>query len=394
MSRVVLPGCLVATACVLGPLLCSCDGRGAPPPLVETLASETTEAEETSTPPVVPDPPLPFGEIALTGPADADCPAGENLTILLDGDRVVDTRFTTGGDQPSAVLAVTEGDGTLGVVVEDAGAHAPSFERNLDTWLDRLGSDRLAAAHRAVLVSHPHTIGRMLLPANKVPKPVESPRVFQSLFQRLGAVGIQGPNLGAICRSARRDTTWDVSSFCDRELHSLEPGLTPLRWEDASASGRVRLLTYAIAPPEVDEIPFQPMETVLVVGTDSGYLVYTLCSHMPRHVDPPFHAAYLVREAIDDGQLAAGPIHTVVTGTCGVIRAFHHSGGVDSEGRFDRAGFARRAAAMKADLGVARLFITHCGLYGTNREALAPFHEAFGDAVELAYPGACIPLEP
>ena len=399
MTRAVSP--LVVTAVlVLGLAISCCDGRGAPPPLVETLEAPPVPATGTLEPPTeeASPPPLPSEEIALAGPADANCPADESLTILLDGDRVVDSRFATGGDQPSAVLAITEADGTLGILVEDAGTHAPSLERNLDTWLDRLGRERLAGAHRAVLVSHAHTVGRMLLPANKVPKPVESPRVYDALFQRFGTIGIQGPNLAQICQTARRDTTWDVSAFCDRELTTLEPGVSALRWEDASASSRVHVLTYAIAPPEVDEIPFQPLESVLVVSARSGYLVYSLCSHIPeaaRHgSEPPFHAAYLVREAMDQGLLAREPIHTIVTGTCGVNRTFHHHGGDGGEARFDSAEFVRRATAMKTDLGVERLYLTHCGLYRTNREALQPFHEVFGDAVEMAYPGACIPLAP
>ena len=390
--------CFVTLILVLGPLMSCCDGRGAPPPLVETLDA-TPDTSSPDPPTEEPSPaPLPSDRIAVAGPADANCPADENLTILLDGDRVVDSRFTTGGDQPSAVLAVTEADGTLGVLVEDAGAHAPSLERNLDTWLERLGAERFAGAHRAVLVSHAHTIGRMLLPANKVPKPAESPRVFDALFQRFETAGIQGPNLAQICQTARRDTTWDVSAFCDRELTSLEPGVSALRWEDASASGRVHVLTYAIAPPEVDEIPFQPLESVLVVSTPAGYLVYSLCSHMPedaRHgEEPPFHAAYLVREAMEQGLLSEQPIHTIVTGTCGVVRTFHHHGGDQGDARFDSAEFVRRASAMKTDLGVKRLYLTHCGLYRTNREALQPFHEVFGDGVEMAYPGTCIPLTP
>jgi len=97
---------------------------------------------------------------------------------------------------------------------------------------------------------------------------------------------------------------------------------------------------------------------------------------------------------MDQGLLARAPIHTVVTGTCGVIRTFHHHDGVGGEGRFDREEFERRARGMKADLGVERLYLTHCGLYPTNREALAPMHDAFGDAVQMAYPGTCIPLAP
>ena len=319
---------------------------------------------------------------------------GESFTVLLDGEPQGDPAMIGGGDQPSVVIALTGADGTLGVIVEDVGGHAPALDHNLGAWVERFGTERVVTARHALVISHPHTVGRMLLPGNKPIPPEASTAAFDVVTERLGTHTIQGPNLDEMCGLARGQPTRDASGFCERPRTVLEPGLAALQWSDGTSSSRVHLLTYPISPPEIDDVPFQPLETLLVVSAPPGYLVYSVCSHRPMDVaageTPPFHAVYRVKESMDGGQLPPGPIHTLVTGTCGVVRSFRMAHGE----AFDPGVFGSLARALRDDLGVERLVLSHCGLYPHHRQAIEPLREVFADELLLAHPGTAIPLSP
>ena len=336
--------------------------------------------------------------IPLAAPAGDSCKAHESLTILLDGDRSVDPVYKPEGSQPSVVLGLTEGDGVGGLLVEDLGDHAPALEYNLDAWLTRWRIEESTYPRRALLISHPHTIGRMILPGKSPQRVEEGPAVLDWTLRRLGDASLTSPNFADLCDAARRDVSWPVAPACERPFHDLEPGLTPLVWGDGTPSQRVFLYTYAISPVEIDQVPFQPLETVLIVSAPPGYLLYSVCSHLPmdhsQEHPAPFHVAYRVRERMDAGGLEPGPIHTVITGTCGVLRTFEPTASKSERGAFDTAEFGRRAAQMREDLGIQRLYLSHCGLMRTSQHSLQPFLDAYGGRIGLAYPGACIPLRP
>lgn len=337
-------------------------------------------------------------DIRLAAAAGAGCAAHESLTILLDGEQVVDAAYHNDGGQPSVVVGLTEADGISGVLVEDLGDYAPAMNHNLDAWLERWHIEEATHPRRALVISHPHTVGRMILPG-KFPRQVEEgPAVIDETLKRLGKASLTSANFDDLCALASQEPDSPVAPACNHPHHALEPGLAPLVWGDGTESGRVFLYTYAISPVEVDEVPFQPLETVLIVAAPPGYLVYSVCSHLPMgHTedDPaPFHVAYRIKALMDAGELEPGPIHTLVTGSCGVVRTFDKSGGFTAQGTHDLEGFTDRATKLREDLGVQRLFLSHCGLYRSFQYTLRPFHAAFGDRVQLAYPGACIPLAP
>ncbi len=360
--------------------------------LVEAQATQRQDSRHDL--PVLPlDTHVPLAEIAGEG-----CAAHESLTILLDGERVLDPLYQSQGGQPAVVLGLTEADGVSGVLVEDLGDYAPAMNHNLEAWLNRWRIEEATYPRRALVVSHPHTVGRMILPGKIPRRAEEGPAVIDETLRRLGEASLSSANLDDLCAVARRDSNWPVAPVCDHPHHALEPGLEPLVWGDGTLSSRVFLYTYAIAPVEVDEVPFAPQETVLVVAAPPGYLVYSVCSHLPldhsEQAPAPFHVAYRIKALMDAGELEPGPIHTVITGTCGVMRTFDKTGGITEQGVFDGEGFAARAAKMRDDLGLQRLFLSHCGLNRAFQHSLEPLHAAFGDDARLAYPGACIPLSP
>ena len=336
--------------------------------------------------------------VRLADAAGEGCAAHESLTILLDGERVVDPLYLSEGGQPAVVVGLTEGDGVSGVLVEDLGDYAPAMNHNLEAWLNRWRIEEATYPRRALVISHPHTVGRMILPGKFPQRQEEGPAVIDETLRRLGKASLTSASLDDMCDLARRDSEWPVAPACDHPHHALEPGLEPLVWGDGSVSGRVFLYTYAISPVEVDEVPFQPLETVLIVSAPPGYLVYSVCSHLPldhsEDSPAPFHVVYRIKALMDAGELEPGPIHTLVTGTCGVIRSFEKTGGFTGQGIFDGEAFAARAAQMRDDMGLQRLFLSHCGLYRTSQHSLRLFHSVFGDGVRRAYPGACIPLTP
>jgi len=336
---------------------------------------------------------IPFAEAAGEG-----CTAHESLTILLDGGRSLDPLYRAAVGQPSVALGLTDGDGVSGVLVEDVGDHAPAMNHNLAAWLSRWRIEESTYPRRALLISHPHTVGRMLLPG-KSPQPVEEgPAVIDETLRRLGQASLIAANLAELCALAREDGSWPVAPACEHPRHALGAGLEPLVWGDGTVSSRVFLYTYAISPVEVEEVPFKPLETVLIVSAPPGYLVYSVCSHMPMRRDEehpaPFHVAYEVKALMDAGELEPGPVHTLVTGACGMLRTFELTSDKDDRNMFVAAEFGRLAAKMRDDLGIQRLYLSHCSLVSTSQRALKPLHDTFGDSVRLAYPGACIPLSP
>lgn len=326
---------------------------------------------------------IPLGEPARDG-----CAPFDSLTVLLDAHTVADEAYRAGGSphgQPSIVLAVTEPDGREEAVVVDLGESVGAAVHNFDQWLARAGAPSGRRMPSATVISHLHTL-RMFLPQPPgAKKPLVGPEEFSGALSRLAPGVIRGSNLDAFCQIA---TDASAVELCERPLVTLAPGLEALVWEDGRASDRVHLLT---SPIDDHNLPFEPTETVLVVAAEPGYLVYSVCSHMPSRTAedhlPPFHAVHQVRAAMLDGRLPEGPVHTLVTGGCGLearAHAISQVGGVP-----EHEVYAREFARLQTELGVSRIFLTHCGIDMASR-----FRTAFGDHARLAVPGTCIPLSP
>lgn len=310
----------------------------------------------------------------------------DRLTFLMDGHVAADSRFRTGGRQPAAVMEITETNGRRGLLFVDLGDDAEIFRHNLELVENQAGNfDR-----RAVVLTHAHTHagGKSIRPNST--RSDGLPHVWD----HYGPLPVQGTNLADSCRSERINQTWRDAGLCDGKQTDLMPGLVPLQWSDGPSS-RVHLLTYPIDPPE-HGIPFAQMETVIAIRSGAGYIVYTTCSHMhrlePGGTAPPLHGAYLVKAAIDDGRLEPGPIHTVVTGTCGLLRTFAIHGGKDHEGFLSAPLFLERLTALRDELGIRELYLSHCALGEEGNPVHMMFLDVFGDGLRLAYPGTSLEL--
>jgi len=304
----------------------------------------------------------------------------------MDGDQASDQRFHTGGGQPSAVLTITEPDGRQGVLVIDLGDDKRIFEHNLDIALEGTGDP----AGTAIVFTHAHTYA-----GGKVVR-TDRPEAdgLAEMLGRFPQTRIQGTNVKDSCRADRIHESWREAGLCEDDHIELLPGLVPLQWSHGP-SKRVFLLTYIIEPPE-HNIPFAQMETLVVVRDSRGYLLYSTCSHTRRMElgddHPPMHAAYLLLDAMEDGLLPRLPVHTLVAGTCGMLQTFSLHGGRDERGNLVAQRFVDHLHGLKEDLGLERLYLSHCGLREEGNPVQMMFLEVFGDGLRLAYPGTSLEL--
>jgi len=305
----------------------------------------------------------------------------------MDGEKAADGRYRPGGGQPAAVLAIQE-QGGGGMVLLDLGDDQAIFQHNLLAWLEHRGMDPGAFPRRALVISHGHTIA-----PRGAPPHFQWHDGFTAAWKKLGPLRVMGPNLADLAREDRINPAWSAAEKRFGAPRSLKPGLEPLQWADGTRSRRVFLLTYPFSPPE-SGVPFQPLETMVVVAARPGYLVYSVCSHMAldagRH--PPLHAAELVRKYMDQGRLKPGPVHTLVTGTCGMSRSFDHRS-ESAEAAFDRTTFQQQLTTLKQDLGLRRVYFIHCA-HGGLPEMHQAFQNLFKAAARHAFPGTRILLSP
>ena len=324
--------------------------------------------------------------LALEGPARDGCATFDSLTVLLDGHTVADPAYHAGGSphgQPSVVLAVTEPDGREEAVVVDLGESIGTAAHNFGQWLGRAPEGASERLPSATVISHLHTL-RMFLPGPEGGKGSRlGPEEFRSALARLALGEVRGSNLDAFCEIAAETP---AAPLCERPLVTLEPGLEPLVWRDGTASDRVHLLT---SPIDDHGLPFVPTETAIVVSTETGYLVYSVCSHMParthEHRTPPFHVVQQLVDAMRAGSLPEGPIHTLVTGGCGMEA---RAGAIARDhGESVHDVYGREIQRLQRELGVRRVVLTHCGIDLSHH-----YRVAFGDDLTLAVPGSCVPL--
>jgi len=333
-------------------------------------------------------------EIPLGTPGTDGCAAADNFTILLDGGRTVDPRYRAVHGQPSVAIRVTEPGGEVGLLLVDVGGDAAALEKNLGTWL--ADGDGSRASQRAVVLSHAHTFAGWILPLPPDGKR-PSPGVFEAIATLMGEYSLQAPNSEDLCGLGPPPDNGGARRICGARTGALKPGLAPLVWHDGSLSQRIHTLTYPISPEERDEVPFQPLETAVVVASGKGYLVYTACSHTrqsePDATTSPFHAVELVKAEMDRGKLPPGPVHTLVSGTCGMVRGFELSCQREGKEGFDGAQFAARLRRVGQAVGLKEVFVAHCA-FAVRPETILPlFHQEFPDGLRLAFPGTCIPLE-
>ena len=321
-------------------------------------------------------------------------PARNTLTILMNGSRAADERFKPGGRQPAVLFRIEEDDGECGLLLVDAGDDERIFTVNFEAWLASADLDSGRIDRGAVLLSHGHTFG----PPDPGAPDADRSDGLNCFLERCGSSHIYAPNLDVFCRLGLFNRAWLGSGICDGKGIDLSPGVRRLEWSDGTLSG-VHFVTYPVALPETG-VPFSPDESVTVVPDGDGCLVYSVCSHMRRpdaeKTPPPFHAAYIVREAMDGGEVPRSPIRTLVTGACGMMRTFsERDDKTTPDGTFDRAAFINKLRTMKNDLGIERVYLVHCALVRRDPDqAQALFREVFGENVEPAYPGAVIPIAP
>ena len=341
----------------------------------------------------------PQGPTPAIAPAAPDgCPGTDSLTILLDGDECADSAFHTGGDQPAVIARLTEPEGDTAIVLIDAGVSHGAIENNLRQWYQRQdlptpgGQDGIL---RAFLLSHFHTyFGVKALPWEFESGPADS---LGEARDRLGDIPVQGPNIADLC-SDPAEVVWNpVARRLCADARVTKPGLAPVRYSDGTLSRRAWTVTYPIASEERAELTFQPYESVFVFRTESGYLVYSVCSHAHQpeqetHPDRPFHAVELVQEHIDAGGLAPGPIHTLITGVCGMNQVIMEGdGGKPPPFEEIQERYRSRISAVAERIGLQRVYLSHCARYFVDKVPQA-FMEVFGERVQRAVPGSCIPL--
>ena len=340
---------------------------------------------------------LPFEPATVTlAPAKtvADLkPQLERLTILMNGRFCADNDYAPYGAQPAAVLELRGDEAEWLRLFVDAGDSPAVFNQNLEAWRATSSCDMARTCRSAVLFSHFHTFAA----PDNAPAGAAWPDGLPLLREAFGPGPWLVPDLPELCARNMINPAWAPFGPCEQGATAVKPGVSSVPWPGGAGNDRVHLVTYPTAPPD-PHIPFEQHETVVAVAAgDGGYLVYSVCSHIhgtPAEQAPPFHAAYVVKEAMDKGELPAGPIHTIVTGTCGMVRQFGLSGGIDRDGNWDGARFMQRLEAMRDELGIRRVYLTHCALMGERGSAVhAMFGKVFGNGLRLAYPGTVIPLQ-
>ena len=327
-------------------------------------------------------------EVAVAGPAALSCPGGEGLTILLDGEECADPAYRDSRGQPAAVVRLQEKSDSALILI-DVGLDPAAFRQNLGVWAAGVPDGKLPA-RRAMVLSHAHTYAPLLMGGKKGHDPAAA---LTAAWEVLGNIPVSGPNLADICAHAGENIAGPAARLCGSLARSLEPGLRPVAYADGTKSNRAWLYTWAISPEERAEVPFQPLETLLIVSSGAGYLVYSICSHMAQETDgiQELHIVERVADLAASGKLPPGPVHTLITGLCGVIRTFEETGGKTASGAFDSQGFVRRLENLQKKTGLQRIYFSHCGL---RMDPIYPlFQRVLGEEnVRIALPGSCIPL--
>ena len=324
----------------------------------------------------------------------------DGMTLLLDGQECADPGFHVGLDQPAAIVRLTEDGAGTALLLIDVGVSPEALRNNLGRWFAQQGLPPGLpdpALPRAILFSHVHTFGDLMAPLGSFAwmAPGESLREAQEL---LGVDTVQGPNRAGLCDGDVRVLRNPAArALCDGAMRETEPGLAPVRYTDGTASRRAWTLTYPIAPGERGELAWQPEESVFIFRTGEGYLVYSVCSHAlqpgpgPRD-QRPLPGIELVQDRIDAEELPPGPIHTLVTGACGMDQMLtEFNGGAPMFIKEDPERLAGRLRALSARTGLRRVYLHHCARHF---EQFWPvFMDVFGAAnVQRALPGSWIAL--
>ena len=340
---------------------------------------------------------LSWGVLPDIAPTAGTGAAGrDGLTVLLNGEESADPAFRPGGSQPAVAVRLTEPGGQVAFVLIDIGDSSDAFLHNLGQWGEQQNLASLPENDRfkkALYVSHVHSYQALFaLLENQARKSIES---LSGAWEHFGHITVQGPNLDFFCAlRLGHDLSGVIRELCDGLTRSMEPGLEPVRFSDGTRSKRAWTLTYPIVVPE-QKLPFDPYETIFVFRHAGGYIVYSVCSHplapQENHGSQrPFHAVELVRRSIDDGQLPPGPIHTLITGACGMERLVGQIVG-------DRASSEQLQRTWRDKLErhinptvTERVYLSHCGLL--RRWHQSSLVDVFHGDVQRALPGSFIPF--
>ncbi len=330
---------------------------------------------------------------ALAPGAEEACEGVDSLTILMDGAECADPAYHAARSQPAVIVRLTEAPDETALLLIDVGVDSRAMENNLRQWFRGQGLGSLSV-HKAIVFSHAHTFAGLFAPPWRYEEgPVGS---LSHAWEIFGDVPVQGPNLADLCDDRVMIMGHPVARKLCSTFRTSEPGLAPVRFSDGTLSRRAWTLTYPIAPEELAEIPFQPAESMFIFRSGDGYSVYSVCSHRRHggsgdHSSQPIHAVDLVRERIDAGDLPPGPVHTLVTGTCGMRRRLpDRSKDKSLPPEQQQQQLVSELSELAERVGIERVYLNHCGLM--NEELWPAFMEVFGEQVRRAVPGSCIPL--
>jgi hypothetical protein len=287
-----------------------------------------------------------------------------------------------------------------GYLIVDVGDDEDIFVNNFKSWEKYAGLKDEDLHPMTIVLSHGHTFG----PHDPIHPKAERSDGMAWLLGKFSDVVVMGPNLNDFMRLGIINRLWLKAGFSPGPGDDLKPGVKRLSWSDGTLS-TVRLVSYPFAPHS-DDVPFTPYETVTVIPTDHygcpGYLIYSVCSHMRLPAGRggpsgpvPFHAGFVVKEAMDEGLLPPGRVHTIVTGTCDAIRIFTETGGRLSGGKLDGDLFMEKLRRMKSELGVERVVFVHCALERRPVDEIrAMYRVVFGENVLNAFPGSVVSFCP
>ncbi|MFH1532954.1 MAG: hypothetical protein ABIK09_19695 [Pseudomonadota bacterium] len=321
------------------------------------------------------------------------------MTVLMDGEGCADPAFACGGRQPAVLIRLTEPDGRTGVLLIDVGNDPTVLEGNLDAWFNRQGLNAPLAEQgfrTAIYFSHDHTFAPLMGP----PSVFRSgpPRCLALAWKFMGEVPIQNSNLPNICHEMKRALKNKPSAqkIC-ATVSRLPRGLTPVVYSDGVPSRRAWTYSYEMIESDGNP-PFRPRESVFLLRSGDGYLVYSTCAHAaaPQEGGRPstnLHAAASIRDLIDAGKLPDGPIHTLVTGSCGMQQRIEDQNkGTDSSSSDEAQLWRDGLRSLAARIGLRRVYLSHCSL-SSFRHIFPIFQEIFGENVFQAVPGSSIRLE-